>query len=88
MITSSFTLKTPIQLGDLLQKMEEFGSIQRDSVIQNDYEFGVEFPDFEAAREFFGFVFERNVNFEIYWMVKGQNPYNEPQSCFETVPTT
>ena len=88
MITSSFKLIPPIQTSDTFQKVKESGSIQRLESIQNGWEFGVVFPDFEAARGFFGFLFDRNIDLDIHWMVKDRNPYNEPHSSSKTISTT
>lgn len=77
MISSCFELILSVQQDDVLQQVKKSGDIQRVTATQEGWEFGVVFPDFETASEFFRYLLEQIVDFDVRWMVKDQNPFNE-----------
>jgi len=78
MISASFELVLLVQRDDVLQQLKKNGTIQRATATQEGWGDGVVFPDFATTRACFEFLSDQTIDFDVRWMVKDQNPFNEP----------
>lgn len=59
---------------DVRRQVNESGYVRWAAETQQGCEVGVEFPDFETARTFFGCLVGQIVDFDVRWMVQRQTP--------------
>lgn len=84
MISSCFELNPSVQQDDILHHLKMSGDIRLAVVTQNGWEFGVVFPDYITVREFFKYLLDQSIDFNVRWMVKDQNPFNESDRYLTT----
>lgn len=79
MISSRFELVLSVQQDDVLRRVKQSGDVQWVAATREGWEFGVVFPDFETAGELFEYLSDQIVDFDVRWMVKDRNPFDESQ---------
>lgn len=72
MISSRFELFLAATHGDVLEHVRRRGDVHWVATTQDGWEFGVSFPDYEAARWFFASLKDYPAKVNVRWMVKGQ----------------